>query len=146
MPSQNDLQHSSGSTIRHPPTKTSDCATEGEPARAHITDNGRITLEWQVSWTSPKEDRDPRLDEFTRRQIGELRRMSETADRQEVRRAARALLRWATGRTHAEAVVPTPYGIGWLRALRDDVAEHGIAYLVERDYRAPRDDTAGAEG
>jgi len=69
--------------------------------------------------------------------------MSETAEREEVRRAARALLRWAEGHTRAEAVAPSPYGIGWLRGLREDVTEHGVAYLLERDYRAPRDEGTG---
>lgn len=141
MPSQNARQHGSRSTIRHPPTKTSDCATEDDPATVRIGDDGGITLIWSVSWAYSADEsstREPRLDEFTEAQIAELRSMSEANGREEVRRAARAVLRWAEGYTRGEAVAPTSYGIGWLRALREDIAEHGVVALKEREYRASR--------
>lgn len=78
------------------------------------------------------------MEEFSKSQIADLRSLSETADSEDVRRAARALLRYAEGATMKEAVAPTPYGIGWLRGLREDVAEEGVGYLQEREYRAPR--------
>lgn len=121
--------------------KTSDCTTADGPDLDHVTEGGRVVLRWQVTWGETGSRRaagGPRLGEFSKSQMADLRSLSETAGRKEVRRAARALLRYAEGATMKEAVAPTPYGVGWLRGLREDVAEQGVGYLQEREYRAPR--------
>lgn len=123
-------------------THTWDCATCRDSPHVDVSSDGRVTLTWQAS-TDFSEDRGhrggsstPTLDSD---ELDVLRSLAETADEQSVRRAALAVLRRVNGATLQEAVEPTPYGIGWLRGLVDDVEEHGVSYLEEREYRSPRE-------
>jgi len=120
------------------------CTTTGDQADVEVRGDGRVSFRWCIStafFDSGRRKRGggrPRLDEFKRAQIAELRSLGETAEQEEVRRAASALYRYASGWTMREAVEPTPYGIGWLRGLREAVAEGGPDALGSRDYRPPR--------
>jgi hypothetical protein len=104
-----------------------------------VDSEGRIVLSYRTLL-----DLDPPRERTTRegfwgRQTGELRTLAETDDDCDVRRAALALLRYAEGATMKEAVEAVPYGIGWLRGLRECVREEGVAGLKSREYRSPRE-------
>lgn len=73
-------------------------------------------------------------------EVEALRSLAETADERPVRRAALAVLRRVEGATFEQAVEPSPYGIGWLRGILEDIEEQGVEYLKQREYRAPRDE------
>lgn len=94
----------------------SGCATSDDTVRVEVLDDGRVTLRWCIRTASSPAggpSNEPRLDE--------LSSLSETADQDEIRRAAATMHRFAAGATMKEAVQPTPYGIGWLRGLRGAV-------------------------
>lgn len=127
-------------TIRQLLKQTSDCGASDEPVVRDVTEDGEVTLKWSVVMDLSGDKRrkgERRTDEFSPTQISDLRSLAETTDRESVRRAARAVVRYAAGETMAEAVASTPYGIGWLRALREDIHENGVEYLLEREYRPP---------
>lgn len=102
-----------------------------------VDSEGRIVLSSRTLLDlDPLRERTTR-DGFWGRQIGELRFLAETVDDRDVRRAALALLRYAEGSTMKEVVEAVPYGIGWLRGLRECVREGGVEGLTSREYRAP---------
>lgn len=113
--------------------------SDGEPAvGVDIDRDGRITLYCQAELDlAPPDDRTAR-DDFWEGQLAELRSLAETAEREKVRMAARAVLRFAEGTTMAEAAEPTPHRAGWIRGLRECVREEGVEGLKHRNYRPPR--------
>lgn len=75
---------------------------------------------------------------FTAADLGDLRCLIATADRDEVRTAASAVLAFATGKSYADCAAGTPYGEGWTRALVKAFREGGAQALAQREYRHSR--------
>lgn len=127
--------------MQSPHTRPSDCAVPTGRVQIDIHNNGQLSFKWSVRMTLSGQagpGTNTRLDEFSKTEVAALRSLRETAECEEIRRAAAALHRYARGLTMSSAVEPTPYGVGWLRGLREAFEDGGIEALREREYRPPR--------
>lgn len=103
-----------------------------------VNSEGRITVFCKTKLdVSPPED-DPARSDFWEQRLPELRSLAETAEQAKVRMAARAVLRFAEGKSMSMAAEPTPHRAGWIRGLRECVRQNGVSGLKHRNYRPPR--------
>lgn len=82
---------------------------------------------------------------FTAADLGDLRCLIATADRDEVRTAASAVLAFATGKSYTDCAAGTPYGEGWTRALVAAYRQGGTQAILTRAYRRPRSKSGGGD-
>lgn len=80
----------------------------------------------------------PSREDFTTGHARDLRHLIASDVSPEVRRAATAVLEFASGKSYAACAEATPYGVRWVRALVAAFREGGIEALLNREYRQPR--------
>lgn len=103
-----------------------------------VAQDGRIAFHVNHIVRDPSAHAGDLREGFSRSEVAKIRSLAETGGREPVRRAAQALLAFATGKTLKEAVATTPYGMGWLCGIRECYRTEGLDGLRRREYRAPR--------